>query len=75
MIETALQKPVQAWQERGWGIELSNGFALTHLVWCDNIFLFETDVQRAGIMMDMLTEALHACHLLWKPKSLQVLTA
>ena len=56
IIETALARPVQIWQERAWGIQLDNGFRLTHLVWCDNIFLFETDVKRAGEMMLMLTE-------------------
>ena len=75
MIEHALYKLAQIWQERRWGIELDNGFRLTHLVWCDNIFLFETDLARAEKMMIVLTQVLSMCGLFWKPSSLQVLCA
>ena len=75
VMEHALYKPVQWWQERKWGIILDDGHRLTHLVWCDNIFLFETDVVRASIMMRMVTETLSEHSLFWKPSSLQVLCA
>ena len=51
IVEDTLHMPVQIWQERSWGILLDDGSRLSHLAWCDNIFVFETDPKRAGIMI------------------------
>ena len=65
VLESALKTTVQAWQELGWGILLDNGFRLTHLIWADNAFLFESDIRRASDMAKMVTEALASFNLFW----------
>ena len=75
IIECALYEPVRIWQEKGWGILPDHNFLLTHLVWCDNIFLLESDVKRAGLMMIMMTDSLSRFGAFWKPSSLEVTVA
>jgi hypothetical protein len=46
---------------------------LTHLIWCDNVWLFASNKAEMCTMIAELTEAIHAGGFRWKPTSLQVM--
>ena len=65
---------VQQWRRLRFGIELGQGFFLTHLVWADNIYLYGSSRSQLMCMIEMVTDAIWARRLRWKPGSLEVLT-
>ena len=64
---------IRQWQLMGLGYQLDDNYLLSHLIWADNIFVCCSTESGLKQMIEMMTEALHAAKLWWKPASLMTM--
>ena len=74
MVETCLEPLVHSWVSRGFGFQLDSHF-VSHLIWCDNIFLFASQQDQLRQMTAELTDAIVQYGFTWKPSSLMCMAA
>ena len=69
-----MDKLVMQWEAYGYGFTLEDGYALTHIAWCDNIWLVSERIEDMQIIVQDLTEAVQSFGLTWKISSLEVMS-
>ena len=73
VVEYLLRDTTQAWSRRGWGCSLLQGSPVSHLIWCDNIWLLADSRETLEAMIAETTAAIYAGGFSWKESSLQVM--
>ena len=69
-LEVALEQFVLTWRTRGWGFSL-DGVVVSHVLWCDNIFVLASSACQLEVMVEELTDAVYQSKLTWKLSSLE----
>eukprot|EP00973_Karenia_brevis_P032152 4433405-Karenia_brevis.AAC.1 len=73
VIRMLLDKLLDSWLDRQFGIELPRLGLVTHLVWADNLYFLGNSLQAVHTMMTEFTEILNEVSLFWKASSLELL--
>ena len=76
MVEISLHKCLETWSRKGWGFRprgSTEGPALTHAVWADNVYLIAASLEDLQSMIEELSAELLWLGFDWKPTSLKLL--
>eukprot|EP00969_Alexandrium_andersonii_P360523 15455554-Alexandrium_andersonii.AAC.1 len=74
LLMHAVSHLIQAWSERGFGVDIEDSRRLTTLLWADNFWLFAESRETLTIMTSELIDRLKEVGLTLKPDALCFLT-